>query len=74
MSTRSSNLAIRRDSLTIDKVLDLLPLIVAPVVLFVFTLVTAYVFKFGLPRTGIHFDFVLLAIVVVVSLVIGGAL
>lgn len=52
----------------------MLPLLVAPGVLVVFTLVTAYVLKFGLPRTGINFDYILFALVVIVSLVVGGAL
>ena len=60
--------------MTVNKILDMLPLLVAPGVLVVFTLVTAYVLKFGLPRTGINFDYILFALVVIVSLVVGGAL
>lgn len=55
-------------------VLHYLPLIVAPVVLALFSLVSAYVFKFGLRRTGISFDYILFAIYVVIALVLGGAI
>ena len=55
-------------------VLHYLPLVVAPVVLALFSLVSAYVFKFGLRGTGISFDYILFALYVIVALILGGAI
>lgn len=53
-------------------VLHYLPLVVAPFVLFLFSLVSAYVFKFGLPKTGINFDYILFTSFVVIACLLGG--
>ena len=53
---------------------ELLPLLVAPAMLMVFSLVSAYVLKFGVSRTGISFDYVLFSIYVILALVLGGAI
>lgn len=54
--------------------LDLLPLVVAPFVLVIFSLVSAYIFKFGLPRTNILPDYMVFTIFIVLGLVLGGAI
>lgn len=54
--------------------LHYLPFFVAPIVWFLFSLISAYVFKFGVRRTGIHFDYVLFAIVVIIASVLGGVI
>ena len=58
----------------VKSILQSLPMFVAPFILVIFSMVSAYVFRFGLPRTGIHFDYILFVIVVVVALAIGGAI
>lgn len=58
----------------IMRILDYLPLIVAPVILFLFSLVSAYVFKFGLRNTGIHFDYVIFSLIMIAALALGGAI
>ena len=54
--------------------LDILPVFIAPVILCVFSFVSAYVFRFGLPRTGIYSDYIIFAIVVAITLASGGAI
>lgn len=54
--------------------LNSLPLFVAPFILAMYSLVSAYVFKFSIPRSGISFDYIVFTVVVVVSLAIGGAI
>lgn len=58
----------------IQEVLKFLPVVVAPFVLIIFSMVSAFVFRFGLPKTGIHFDYMVFAIVVIIALVLGGAI
>lgn len=60
--------------MTLETVLHYLPLFVAPAVLVLFSIVSAYVLKFGIRRTGIHFDYILFAIFVVLALMLGGAI
>lgn len=62
-----------RGALMVEKIFDYLPIVVSPVVLFLFSLVSAYVFKFGIRNTGIHFDYVIFSIITVAALVLGGA-
>lgn len=50
------------------------PLVVAPFVLLIFSMVSAYVMKFRLPRGGLGFDYVIFAIVVILGLKLGGAI
>ena len=59
---------------TLAFIIERIPVVVAPVVLMIFSLVSAYVFRFGLPRTGINFDYVLFALATVIALVAGGAI
>lgn len=49
-------------------------MVVAPFVLMLFGFVTAYIFKFGLPKTGINGDYLLLAFYIVVACIVGGAI
>jgi len=51
-----------------------LPIVVAPLALVLLTLVTAYVFKIGVAKTGIAFDYVLFVLFIVIALVAGGVL
>lgn len=55
-------------------VLEYLPMVVAPFVLMLFGFITAYVFKFGLPKTGINGDYLLLAFYIVAACIVGGAI
>lgn len=50
------------------------PMVVAPFVLLIFSMVSAYVMKFRLPRGGLGFDYVIFAIVVILGLKLGGAI
>ena len=50
------------------------PLVVSPFVLLMFSMVSAYVFKFRLPRGGLGFDYIIFTIVLVVGLKLGGAI
>lgn len=54
--------------------IGLIAMIVAPVLLAVFTLVSAYVMRFSYPNSGIQFDYALFTLYVVVSLASGGAI
>lgn len=58
---------------TFNLVMHYMPMVVAPIVLMIFGFVTAYVFKFGLPKTGINGDYLLLAFYVIVACIVGGA-
>lgn len=58
--------------MTLQTVLHYLPFVVAPFVLFLFSLVSAYVLKFGLPKTGINFDYILFTFFVVIACLLGG--
>ena len=42
--------------------------------LVLFSLVSAYVFRFGLPKTGIYFDYILFALFTVAALLLGGVI
>lgn len=56
------------------EILSIIPIIVAPFVLIIFSLVTAYVFKFGIPKTNIIPDYLSFALAVVAGLLLGGAI
>lgn len=60
--------------MTVGTVARYLPVLIAPFILFFFSLITAYVFRFGRPKSGIHFDYILFVLVVIVALVLGGAI
>lgn len=55
-------------------IINNLPLFVAPFVLFMFSLITAYVWKFKMPKGGLGFDYVIFTVVIVFGLIAGGAL
>lgn len=50
------------------------PLFVAPFVLFLFSLISAFVFRFRLPKGGLGFDYVIFALVVILGLKLGGVI
>lgn len=54
--------------------LEITSIVSAPLILCIFGFVSAYVLKFGLPRTGIYFDYILLTVVIVLICIWGGAL
>lgn len=58
----------------LSNVLEFLPLIVAPLILLVWSLVSAYVLKFGLRGSGIGMDYIILTVLVALALVFGGAI
>lgn len=58
----------------LEKVLYMAPMIVAPFVLCIFTMISAYVFKFNIRRGGLGFDYFIFTLVVVVGLKLGGAI
>ena len=57
-----------------EKILHYLPLLVAPIVLFIFTLVSAYVLKFRIPKSGLGFDYIVFTLIILAGLVLGGAI
>lgn len=59
---------------TLEQVIKYSPMVVAPIVLMLFSMVSAYVFKFGKSRTGINQDYLLFAFYVIVACYIGGAI
>lgn len=58
----------------LSSILEFLPLIVAPLILLVWSLVSAYVLKFGLRGSGIGMDYIILTALVALALVFGGAI
>ena len=58
----------------IENILEFLPLIVSPFILLVWSMITAYVFKFGMRGSGIGLDYIIFTILVVAALFFGGAL
>lgn len=55
-------------------VLYYIPLFIAPIILAIFGMISAYVMKFKLPGSMLGFDYLLFSIVVIVALTIGGAI
>lgn len=58
----------------LNAIVSYAPMIVAPFVLILFSLISAYVLKFRLPKGGLGFDYIIFAIVLVVCLTVGGAI
>ena len=58
----------------IETIFAFLPLIVAPFILFLFSLVSAYVLKFGMRMTGINADYVIFGVIVILCAVFGGVI
>ncbi len=58
----------------LSKILYFAPTVVAPFVLAIFAMVSAYVWKFNIRRGGLAFDYVIFAIIVIVGLRLGGAI
>ena len=58
----------------VTSILSHLPLLVAPIILCIFTLISAYVFKFRRPKGGVGFDYVIFTIMIVLVLYLGGAI
>ena len=50
------------------------PAVLAPIILMLWSAVTAYVLCFGLPNTGIHFDYILFTLCVLGAVLFGGAI
>lgn len=55
-------------------ILSILPLLVAPFILIVWSLVSAFVFKLGLKGSGIGFDYVVFTLIMAIALLAGGAI
>lgn len=55
-------------------IVGVLSMIVAPVMMVVWSLVSAYVFRLGLRGSGIGFDYIVFTIIVAVALAAGGAI
>ena len=60
--------------MTISILISRLPLLIAPFILMMFSMISAYVLRFRLPRGGLGFDYIVFTIIVVVALRIGGAI
>lgn len=58
----------------LGKILDFLPLLVAPGILMLWSLVSAYVHRLGLKGSGIGLDYIIFTLLVAVALVAGGAI
>lgn len=58
----------------LQKVFEFLPLIVAPFILLIWSMVSAYVLKFGMRGSGIGLDYIIFTILVIAALCFGGAL
>lgn len=58
----------------LNAIVSYAPMIVAPFVLILFSLISAYVLKFRLPKGGLGFDYIIFAIVLVLCLTVGGAI
>lgn len=57
-----------------EKIFEYAPLFVAPLVLLMFSLVSAYVLKFNLPKSGLSFDYIVFTLLIAVALIAGGAI
>lgn len=51
-----------------------LPILIAPVILMMFTMITAYVLKFNIKRSGLGFDYIVFSVLVLVCLYVGGVI
>lgn len=55
-------------------ILTRLPLLIAVMGLILFSMITAYVMKFGVRNSGIRFDYFLFTLYIVAALVLGKAI
>lgn len=53
-------------------ILDILSVLIAPLALMIWSLVSAYVFRLGLRGSGIGFDYFIFTLIVIGALVVGG--
>lgn len=60
--------------MSIQTIIHYAPIVIAPFVIILFSLISAYVFRFRLPRGGLGFDYIIFSIVVILALRIGGAI
>lgn len=51
-----------------------LPILIAPVILMLFSMITAYVLKFNIKRSGLGFDYIVFSVLVLVCLYMGGVI
>lgn len=58
----------------ISSILHYAPMVLAPFILVVFSMISAYVLKFRLKGGGLGFDYAVFAIVVILCLTLGGAI
>lgn len=58
----------------LQNILYFLPMLVAPFVLLIFTMISAYVLKFNVRRSGLGFDYVIFTLIVLLGLRLGGAI
>lgn len=58
----------------LEAILEYLPVIVAPFILIIWSLVSAYVFRLGLRGSGIGLDYFIFTLCVVLALVAGGVI
>lgn len=56
------------------ELIAMLPLFIAPFILCMFSLITAYVLKFGMRNSGIHFDYMIFVVYILIALLRGGVL
>ena len=60
--------------MSIQTIIHYAPIVIAPFVIILFSLISAYVFRFRLPRGGLGFDYIIFSVVVILALRIGGAI
>ncbi len=58
----------------ISKIIYYAPLVVAPFVLLIFSMVSAYVYKFRLAKGGLGFDYIIFTVIILLGLKLGGAI
>lgn len=58
----------------LDTLLSALPILVAPFILIVWSLVSAYVFRLGFRGSGIGLDYFIFTLIMVVALKFGGVI
>lgn len=55
-------------------ILDVLPLLVMPFVLLMWSLISAYVFRLGFRGSGIGADYIIFTVIMLIALVRGGVI
>ena len=58
----------------LQSVLEFLPLLVAPFILIIWSLVSAFVYRLGLKGSGIGFDYVVFTLIMAIALLAGGVI